>query len=102
MSTHIQNQNAFRKFLVQEFGGDKLTRSEARKHGIDDDKFEEINENDNNYIELDEELLKDDDLYEQFAVMYVEEQDKKTDAKDAEKEKEEQKKVKNKNGTGAA
>ena len=101
MTTQIQNQNAFRAFLVNKFGGDKLTENQARKFGIDEDKFEEINDNDNNYVELDSEILKDDDLYEQFATMFVEEQ-KKADDKNAEKEKEEQNKVSSKNGAGAA
>ena len=102
MSAHIENQNAFRSFLVQRFGGDKLTESQARKFDIDSDKFEDINDNDNNYIELDSEILKDDDLYEQFATLFVEEQDKKADKKDADREKEEQTKVSSKNGAGAA
>ena len=102
MSTQIDNQNAFRSFLVHEFGGDKLSRTQARKFGIDDEKFEEINKDGNLYVELDDEILKDDDLYAQFATMFVEEQDKKADEKDAEKEKEDQNKVKDKNGAGAA
>jgi len=102
MSTQIQNNNAFRNFLVQNFGGDKLTKTEARKFGIDDDKFEEINKDQNNYATLDDEILKDDDLYAQFATMYIEEQEAKAEDKDKEKEKEEQNKVKDKNGAGAA
>ena len=46
-------------------------------------------------MELDE-ILADTDLYEQFATMYVEEQDKERETADAEKEKEEAAKVKDK------
>ena len=66
---------------------------------VDAQKFEEANVDENVYLELDE-LLQDDDLFNQFAVMYTEEKDKKAAAKDKEQEKEEQIAVQDKNGAG--
>ena len=100
MSAHI-NANILKNFIVKTIGADKLAHNKAQSFNIDNDKFEEANENDNNYLEIDE-ILDNKDLYEQFATMYVEEQDKKAEEKDAEKEKEENNKVKDKNGAGAA
>ena len=102
MSAQINNENAFRNFLVHNFGGDKLTKTQAHKFGIDNDKFEELNDDNNLYLELDDEILKDGDLYAQFATMYIDAQEKKAESKDHDKEKEEQNKVKDKNGAGAA
>lgn len=103
MSTQINNQNAFRDFLIRKFGGNELSNKQANRLDIDKDDFAEVDENDNNSIEIDEILDNENsDLYAQFATMYVAEQDKKTENKDAEKEKEEQNKVKDKNGAKGA
>ena len=100
MSAQI-NANILKNFIVKTIGADKLAHDKAQGFGIKNDEFAEANENDNNYLEIDE-ILEDDDLYSKFATMFVEEQDKKADEKDAEKEKEEKNKVKDKNGAGAA
>ena len=100
MSTQI-NANILKNFIVKTIGADKLAHDKAQSFDIDNNKFDEVNENDNNYLEIDE-ILDDHDLYEQFATLYVEEQDKKANELDAEKEKEEKNKVKDKNGAGAA
>lgn len=101
MSAHI-NETAFRNFFIKEVGGDKISHDKAKALHIDDDKFEEANDNDNNYLEINE-VLEDKDLYAQFASMYIEAEEAKSDSeKDAEKEKEEKNKVKDKNGAGAA
>ena len=100
MSAHI-NTNVLKNFIVKTIGADKLAQNRAQSFGVDKNEFAEANENDNNYLEIDE-ILDNDDLYAQFATMYVEEQEKKADEKDAEKEKEEKNKVKDKNGAGAA
>ena len=98
MSAHI-NANVLKRFIVKTIGADKLARDEARKFDIDDKKFEKANTIDeNNYLELDE-IIENDDLYEQFATLYVEELEKNNDI-DKEKEKEEALKVKDKNGAG--
>ena len=100
MSAQI-NANILKNFIVKTIGADKLAHDKAQGLGIKNDEFAEANDNDNNYLEIDE-ILEDDDLYSKFATMFVEEQDKKADEKDAEKEKEEKTKVKDKNGAGAA
>ena len=98
MSTNI-NANLLKNFIVKTVGTDHLTEKIAQKHGIDADKFEEANLDENNYLDLDE-IIQDSDLYEQFATLYVQEQDEETATKDKEQEKEEQRAVKNKNGAG--
>ena len=100
MTAHI-NTNLLANFVKRTIGADKLAENKAQNFKIDDDKFEEVNSNDNNYLELNE-ILEDKDLYAQFATMFEEEQDKKSEEIDAEKEKEENNKVKDKSGAGAA
>ena len=95
MSTNI-NANVLKNFIIKTVGADKLTRNEAQKYDIDANKYQEANIIDeNNYLELDE-IIQDSDLYAQFATMYVEEQDKKSEAADDEKQKEEAAKVQDK------
>ena len=93
------NPNLLKNFIVKTIGSDHLTQKAAQKHGVDIDKFEEANIDENDYLELDE-ILQDDDLFNKFAVLYTEEKDKKAEAKDKEKEKEEQVAVQEKNGAG--
>lgn len=100
MSAQV-NANILKNFIVKAIGADKLAHDKAQSFDIDNNEFNEANENDNNYLEIDE-ILEDKDLYAQFASMYAEEQDKLKDEKDAEKEKEEKNKVKDKSGAGAA
>lgn len=94
MSTNI-NANVLKNFIVKTIGADKLTHNQAQKFDIDGKKYAEANKDENAYLELDE-ILQDSDLYEQFATMYVEEQDKDKAAADEEKEKEEASKVQDK------
>ncbi len=98
MSTNI-NANVLQNFIIKTVGVDKLTANTAEKFGIDAEKFEEANIDENDFLDLDE-IIKDTDLYEQFATLYVQDQDKKESAKDKEQEKEEQITVKDKNGAG--
>lgn len=95
------NSHALFNFIKTTIGSDKLSQAKANQLGIDKNEFNEADSNDNNFLDIDE-ILDNKDLYEQFATLYVEEQDKKADDKDAEKEKEEKNKVKDKNGAGAA
>ncbi len=94
MSTNI-NANVLKNFIVKTICSDKITLLRAQKYDIDPDKFVEANKDENTYLELDE-ILADTDLYEQFATMYVEEQDKEKEAANEEKEKEEAAKVQDK------
>jgi len=100
MSAHV-NTNILKNFIVKTIGADKLAHNKAQGFDIDEKKFEKANDNDNNYLEI-EEIIEDKDLYAQFASMFVEEQEAKAKEKDEEKEKEEKYKVKDKNGAGAA
>ena len=100
MSAQI-NTNLLKHFIVDIVGSNKIAHNKAKEFDIKNDEFAEANENDNNYLEI-EEILEDDDLYEKFATLFVEEQERKTEENDKEKEKEEQNKVKDKNGAGAA
>lgn len=93
------NPNLLKNFIVKTIGANHLTEKTAQKHGIDANKFQEANADENIYLELDE-ILQDDDLFKQFAVMYNEDKDKKAAAKDKEQEKEEQIAVQDKNGAG--
>ncbi len=93
MSTNI-NANVLKNFIVKTFGANKLTKNEAQRYDIDANKYTEANKDENAYLELDE-ILDDKDLYEQFATMYVEEQDKENEV-NSEKEKEEATKVQDK------
>lgn len=99
MSTNI-NANVLKNFIIKTVGADKLTRNEAQKYDIDANKYQEANIDENNYLELDE-IMQDSDLYAQFATMYVEEQDKKSEAADDEKQKEEAAKVQDKGDSKA-
>ena len=99
MSAQI-NASILKNFIVKTIGADKLARDKAQGFDIDKKEFEVANENDNNYLEIEE--IMDSDLYEKFAKLFIEEQDKKAEEADAEKEKEEKNKVKDKNGAGAA
>ena len=91
MSNNI-NANVLKNFIVKTIGSEKLTQAQAQKVDIDANKYTEANVDENAYLDLDE-IMDDKDLYEQFATMYIEEQDKETEA-NAEKEKEEEAKVK--------
>lgn len=94
MSNNI-NANVLKNFIVKTIGADKLTQAQAQKYDIAGDKYVEANKDENTYLELDE-ILADTDLYEQFATMYVEEQEKDKETANAEKEKEDAAKVQEK------
>lgn len=94
MSTNI-NANVLRNFIVKNIGGDKLFENKAQSVGIDANNFKEANVDENAYLDIDE-ILDNSDLYEQFATMFVEEQDKKAEVADEEKQKEEALKVQDK------
>lgn len=98
MSTNI-NANVLKNFIIKTVGADHLTQKAAQKVGISQDKFDEANADENQYLELDE-ILQDNDLYEQFATMYVEDKENKDTAKDEEAKKKEQTEIKGKNGAG--
>ena len=98
MSNNI-NANVLKNFIVKTIGSEKLTQAQAQKVDIDANKYTEANVDENAYLELDE-IIQDADLYQQFAVMYNEEQEQNKEVQDKEKETEEQAKVKDKNESG--
>ena len=93
------NANILKNFIVKNLGVYHLTRQDAIKNGIDTKMFAEANTDENNYLEINE-ILDNEDLYEQFATMFVQEQENKT-VKDKDKEKEEQSKVTDKSNAKA-
>ena len=99
MATNINSQNVIKNFIIRTIGGDRLTEKQAQKFGIDPNKFEAANIDDNDYVGLNE-ILTDNDLYQQFATMFEQQQEVKNQGKNKEEDKEEQVAVKDKNGAG--
>ena len=97
MSTNI-NTNEFRTWLFKQVRND-LTANEAKKFGVEKEFEAAVEDLDVNSLDLDD-VIKDTDLYEQFATLYTNEKDSKAQAKDKEQEKEEQTQIKDKNGAG--
>lgn len=97
MSTEV-SANVLKTFLANDLGIRKLDQNQAQKYDIDANKYAEVDK-DENGIEIDE-ILQDNDLYEQFAALYLETKDKESAEVDAEKEKEDEAKVKDKGESG--
>ena len=74
MSANI-NANVLKNFIIKQIGANHLTEKTAQKAGISKDQYAEANVDENKYLELDE-ILQDNDLYEQFATLYVAEQER--------------------------
>lgn len=97
MSTNINN-SLLKNWIIEKVGN-RLDLREARNLHIENAYQNSVEEND----EIDIDGIFDDfnsDLYEEFATLYITEQDKKAAAKSEEEEKEEQSKIKDKNGAG--
>ena len=97
MSTNI-NTNILKQFILKTVGND-LTSKEAQKLGFEQEFSRATEELDVNTLDLDD-IVQDNDLYEQFATLYTTEKEQKVQAKDKEQEKEEQRTVKDKNNAG--
>ena len=95
--TNINPQQLYQ--FVQQKVGTSLDKREAKDLGIQDEYSEASVDLEVDEIEIDE-ILEDQDLYAQFATLYVEEKEKAQEAKDKETEKEEQPRVTDKNETG--
>ena len=92
------NPNLLKNFIIKNVGT-KMTANEAQKLGLENE-FHNIKEDlDVNMLDIDD-ILDNENLYEQFATMYVEEKEQKTAVKDKEQEKEEQTAIKDKNDAG--
>jgi hypothetical protein len=93
------NTTLLKNFFIQKIG-DTMTRNEAQKLGLEDKFQEATDELDVNELDF-EDVLDNNELYEQFAVMYTNEQEKKAQSKKGEdQEKEEQMQIKDKNKAG--
>ena len=68
MSTSI-NANILKNFIIKTVGSE-LTSKEAQKLGIENEFQDAANELDVNMIDIDD-VLDNNDLYEQFATLYV-------------------------------
>ena len=81
MSAHINMEN----FLRNTLNISKLTRAQAQQYGVNNDEFNKINVNEDELISVDELIdeLSDEgsELYEQFAVLYENNQNKLEDNK---------------------
>ena len=89
MSTNINN-TLLQQFVLKKVG-DTMTANEARDIGVQDNYNKYAEEKDEVEISMDE-ILDDDDLYADFATLYVQELEE-NNAEDEEKKKEEQAKV---------
>ena len=98
MSNYI-NSNLLKNFIVQTIGDNKIHKNHAQYQGIKTEDFIEADLDEDNYLDLDE-ILDNDDLYKQYATLYVNDLEKKQEAKDKETEKEEQNQIKDKNKAG--
>lgn len=95
MSTNI-NPNLLNNFIIKKVGSD-LTMKEAQSLGVENQYYAAAEELDEVNIDINDFT---EDLLSEFAVLYVEEQEKKTGAKDKEQEKEEQMAIKDKSNAG--
>ena len=92
------NQNQLYQFIVRKVGAE-LDAKEAKELGIDKEYTGAVEDLDIDELDIDD-ILDNENLYEQFATMYVEEKEQKTAVKDKEQEKEEQIAVASKNKAG--
>ena len=95
--TTISNNQLYH-FIVSKIDSE-LDAKEAKSLGIEKEFQGAIEDLDIEEIQINE-IMNDKDLYEQFATLYVEEKEQKSEAKDKEKQKEEQIAVKDKNEAG--
>ena len=100
MSNDI-SKNDLNNFFIQKFHTNKVSIEDAKKLGVNVEKFEYADENDDNNFDIDE-IADVKELYAAFTAVVEKERAAADEAKDADKEKEEKNKVKDKNGaTGA-
>ena len=99
MSASIDMQT-LRHLFISKVNDSKLTKSEAIELGVNGDKFETADKDDNGYVDIVEAIL-DEDLLKLFGSI-VEEEEKLNNEIDEEHEKEEQEKVQDNNGAGTA
>ena len=69
------NANLLRRFVVATLNDDKLSKDDIKKYDVSEDLYEEADINENDELTVDE-MLENDTLYEKFAVLYLEENEK--------------------------
>ena len=92
------NQNQLYQFIVRKVGAE-LDAREAKELGLNEEYTKAVEDLDIEELDIDD-VIDNKDLYEQFATLYVEDKERKQEAKDKETEKEEQRKVQDKNEAG--
>ena len=92
------NQNQLYQFIVRKVGAE-LDAREAKELGLNEEYTKAVEDLDLEELDIDD-VIDNKDLYEQFATLYVEDKERKQEAKDKETEKEEQRKVQDKNEAG--
>lgn len=97
MSANI-NPNVLKNFILKQVGA-TMTQKEAQKLGVEKQYSAVAEEKDVNELNLND-ILLDNDLYEEFATMCVAEKDDKANAKDEEAKKKDETEIKGKNGAG--
>ncbi len=95
--TTISNYQLYH-FISKKIGSE-LDAREAKALGLEKEYLDATEDLDVEELLIDE-ILDNNDLYEQFATLYTTEKEQKTQAKDKEQEKEEETQVKEKNNTG--
>ena len=96
MSTHITTSD-MENFFIKKYHTNKITLDNAKNLGIDVERYNGADENDDQAYDLDE-IGNNDDLLAAFTSIV--EKELEADKKSKEEEKEEQNKVQEKNGAG--
>ena len=96
MSNSISS-SILKKFILEKVGN-QLTKREAQELNIKDSYNRVIEEVDENKVYIED--IMNSSLYEEFATLYVTEQEKNQEAKDKDSEKEENRAAKNEKKSG--
>lgn len=94
------NAVSLKKFITKTLGIHELKLHDLNKFDINKSDFSKADVDVNSNVDIDE-ILENDELYEQFAVLYTEQQDKLAEAEEKEEEKEVKAEVGNNSGTAA-
>ena len=87
MSEQI-NANALKQFIIDKVGYQPTVKKVANELKLSEKEVQEVNQDENVYVELDE-ILDNEDLTGKFAALYTEEQERQETAKSKEEEEKE-------------
>ena len=82
------NANALKQFIIDKVGYQPTVKKVANELKLSEKEVQEVNEDENLYVELDE-ILDNEDLTDKFAALYTAEQEKEEAAKSKEEEEKE-------------